>query len=41
MEQVDGLYWGKGEQGVVTLGVGEEWVERGSDYGSSPTSFVS
>ncbi|KUJ18319.1 uncharacterized protein LY89DRAFT_706831 [Mollisia scopiformis] len=31
-EQVDRLYWNAGERGVNTLGRGEEWAERGSDY---------
>ncbi|KAE8441581.1 hypothetical protein EG329_004666 [Mollisiaceae sp. DMI_Dod_QoI] len=31
-EQVDRLYWNAGERGVNTLGLGEEWAERGSDY---------
>jgi hypothetical protein len=31
-EQIDALYWSAGERGVVTLGLGEEWVERGTDY---------
>jgi hypothetical protein len=31
-EQVDRLYWNAGERGVNTLGLGDEWAERGSDY---------
>lgn len=34
-EQVDRLYWNAGERGVNTLGLGEEWGERGSDYRGS------